>query len=118
MELKFHSKTPKNKFVSIFTNFFSHMTKMAATTIYGKTPQKLFLQNQKAYDLGTWYVALGCCAYLVYSNDDPRVSLTYKKSRSNLLPNAFQWKVFFYLKLLKSTSLFSLDMFVLFIQTE
>ena len=27
------------------------------TPIYGKTP--FFLQNQKADDLGTWYVALG-----------------------------------------------------------
>ena len=35
------------------------MTKMAATPIYGKNPLKnLFLQNQKADDLGTWYVAL------------------------------------------------------------
>ena len=31
-----------------------HMTKMAATPIYDKN-----LQNQKADDLGTWYVALG-----------------------------------------------------------
>ena len=31
------------------------MTKMGVTPKYGKNP----LQNQKAYDLGTWYVALG-----------------------------------------------------------
>ena len=37
-----------------------HMTKMAATPIYGKkTFKNLLLQNQKADDLGTWYVALG-----------------------------------------------------------
>ena len=34
------------------------MTKMAATPIYGKKPFKNLLhQNQKADDLGTWYVA-------------------------------------------------------------
>ena len=36
------------------------MTKMAATPIYGKkTFKNLLLQNQKADDLETWYVALG-----------------------------------------------------------
>ena len=34
------------------------MTKMNAMPIYGKNPLKN-LQNQKAHDLGTWYVALG-----------------------------------------------------------
>ena len=37
------------------------MTKMAATSIYGKNPLKfknLLLQNQIADDLGTWYVAM------------------------------------------------------------
>ena len=33
------------------------MTKMAAIPIYGK---KLLLRNQKAYNLETWYVELGC----------------------------------------------------------
>ena len=36
------------------------MTKMATTPIYGeKTFNTLLLQNWKADDLGTWYVALG-----------------------------------------------------------
>ena len=35
------------------------MTKMAAMPIYGKNLKKLLLRNQKAYDLETWYVALG-----------------------------------------------------------
>ena len=35
---------------------------MATMPIYGKNPLKnLPLQNQKAHDLGTWYVALGMC---------------------------------------------------------
>ena len=36
-----------------------HMTKMAITPIYGKISLKNLLQNQKADDLGTWYLALG-----------------------------------------------------------
>ena len=30
-------------------------------------------------------------AYQVCSNDDPKMTLTYLKSRSNLLPDAFEW---------------------------
>ena len=33
-------------------------------------------------------------AYQVCSNDDPRLTLTYLTSRSNLLPNAFKWEFF------------------------
>ena len=36
----------------------------------------------------------GCGAYQVCSNDDPRLTLTYLTSRSNLLPNAFKWEIF------------------------
>ena len=68
------------------------MTMMTATPIYGKNPLKnLYLQNQKVGDLGTWYVAWGCGAYQVCSNDDPKLTLTYLTSRSNLLPNAFNF---------------------------
>ena len=63
------------------------MTKMA-TPLYGETPLKI----QKADDLGTWYVGWGYEAYQICSKDDPRLTLTYLKSRSNLLPNAFEWE--------------------------
>ena len=53
-----------------------------------KTLKNLLLQNQKANDLGTWYVALGMWAYQVCLNDEPKLTLTYLTSRSNLLPNA------------------------------
>ena len=55
-------------------------------------PFKNLLQNQKANDLGTRYVALGLWAYQVCSNDDPILTLTYLTSRSNLLPNALNGK--------------------------
>ena len=35
------------------------MTKMAATPLGKKPFKNLILQNQKADDLGTWYVAFG-----------------------------------------------------------
>ena len=65
------------------------MTKMAARPIYGKNPLNLLLQNQKADDLGTCYVALGMCGLPSCSNDDPRLTLTHLTARSNLIPNAF-----------------------------
>ena len=52
-------KTPYDKLAKIYAKYFGHMTKMAATPIFGKNPLKNLLQNQKADDLGTWYVALG-----------------------------------------------------------
>ena len=36
----------------------------------------------------------GCWPYQVCSNNDPRLTLTYLTSRSNLLPNAFKWEFF------------------------
>ena len=60
IELKFHLKTPYNKLAKINTKYFGHMVKIAAMPIHGKNLFKnLLLQNQKASDLGTWYVALG-----------------------------------------------------------
>ena len=42
MELKFNVKTPYDKLAKIYTKYFGHMTKMAATPIYGKNPLKIF----------------------------------------------------------------------------
>ena len=36
IELKFHVKTPYEKFAKIYAKHFGQMTKMAATSIYGK----------------------------------------------------------------------------------
>ena len=66
---------------------------MAAMPIYSKkkTCENLLLQNQKASDIDTWYVAWEYGAYRVSSSDDPRLTLTYLTTRSNLLPNTFKW---------------------------
>ena len=54
----------------VCSNGPGHLTKMAATSIYGKNPLKnLLLQKQKADDLGTWYVALGMWGLPICSNN-------------------------------------------------
>ena len=53
---------------------------------------KNLLQNHKADDLGTWYVALGMWGLPSLFKDDPWLTLTYLTSRSNLLPYAFKWE--------------------------
>ena len=37
IELKFHMKSPDDKFANIYTNCCGHMTKMADIHIYGET---------------------------------------------------------------------------------
>ena len=59
-------KTPYGKLAKFYTKYFGHMTKMAAMPIYGKNPLKNLLQNQKADDLGTWYVAFGMLGLTKY----------------------------------------------------
>ena len=43
----------------IYSNGPGHMTKIAATPIFGKKLKKLLLRNLKADDLETWCEALG-----------------------------------------------------------
>ena len=77
----------------IYTNYFGHMTKMAATPIYGKNPLKIFFSGtRRLMTFGLGMEHLWCWAYQVCSNNDPR--LTYLTSRSNLLPNAFEYETF------------------------
>ena len=57
-ELKCHMETPKNGRMKVCPNGPGHMTNMATTPIYGKTPLKSSLENQNADDHGAWYVAL------------------------------------------------------------
>ena len=74
-----------------------HMTKMAATPIYGKKRLKIFFRRfrtRRLMTLGLGMKHWGCGAYQVCSNDDPRLTLTYLTSRSNLLPNAFIGELF------------------------
>ena len=86
---------------------------MTAMPIYGKNPLKIFSRTRRSVTLGLGIKHLGCGAYQVCSNYDPKLTLTYLTSRSNLLPNAIKWEFFseiYFLMLLKRKSLFSLDM--------
>ena len=47
IELKFHVKTPYDKLAKIYTKIFGHMTKVAATPIYGKNPLKIFFSRTR-----------------------------------------------------------------------
>ena len=88
-------KTPYAKLAKIYTKYFGHMTKMTDMPIYGKNPLKIFLyRTRRPVTLGLGMSHWGCGAYQVCSNDDPRLTLTYLMSRSNLLPNAFKWEIF------------------------
>ena len=81
--------------MKVCSNGTGHMTKMATTPIYGKNPLKIFFSRTRrpmTLGLGMWH--WGCGAYQVCSNDDPRLTLTYLTSRSNLFPNAFIWVIF------------------------
>ena len=46
-ELKFHMKTPYDRFAKRFTKFYGHMTKMTAMPIYGKGPLKIFFSRNR-----------------------------------------------------------------------
>ena len=47
IELKFHMKTPYDKSAKIYAKYFGHMTKMAATPIYGKNLLKIILSRTR-----------------------------------------------------------------------
>ena len=47
IELKFHVKTPYDKIAKMHKKYFGHMTKMAATPIYGKNPLKIFFPGTR-----------------------------------------------------------------------
>ena len=66
---------------------------MAAMPIYGKNPLEIFFSRsgrQISTKLGMKH--RGLQPIIVYSNDDPRVTLTYFTTRSNLVILAFLWK--------------------------
>ena len=54
---KIHLEPPWEGGRKVYINGPGHMTKMAATPIYGKKIFKNLLQNQKSYELETWHAA-------------------------------------------------------------
>ena len=49
-------KTPYDKLATIYAKYFGHMTKMTATTIYGKNPLNILFSGTK----GKWPWDLVC----------------------------------------------------------
>ena len=65
-----------------------HMTKMAATRIYGKNPSKIFSSGTKGpMSLGHGMQHWGLGPIKIYSNDDLGLTLTYF-----MVPYAFIWE--------------------------
>ena len=88
-------KTPYDKVAKIYSKHLGHMTKMAATPIYGKNPLKIFYpRTRRPMTLALGMQLSGCWAYQVCINNDPGLTLIYLTARSNLLRNAFEWEIF------------------------
>ena len=72
--------------MKIYKHDAGHMTKMAATPIYGKNPSKIFFSGTGrpiSTKLGMQH--WGLQPIMVCSNDDPGKTLTYFTARSNLV---------------------------------
>ena len=75
-------ETPQDAGTKICSNGPGHMTKLAATPIYGNNPLKIvFSRTRRPMTLGLGMYHWGCGAYDVCSNDDPRLTLTYFTSK-------------------------------------
>ena len=69
----------------VYINGPGHMTKMAATPIYGTPrPSKIFSKTGGPIFMKLGMQHRGLLLIIVYINDDPGVTLTYFTPRSNL----------------------------------
>ena len=85
IKAKFYVDPPWEGGTKVYINVPGHMTKMAATPIYGKNPSKIFFSRTGGpifTKLGMYH--RGLLPIIVYINDDPGVTLTYFTARSNL----------------------------------
>ena len=85
IKAKFYVEPPWEGGTKVYINGPGHMTKMAATPIYGKNPSKIFFSRTGGpifTKLGMYY--RGLLPIIVYINDDPGVTLTYFTAMSNL----------------------------------
>ena len=85
IKAKFYVEPPWEGGTKVCSRHLGHMTKMAATPIYGKNPSKIFSKTGGSIftKLGLYY--RGLQPIIVCSNDDPGVTLTYFTARSNLV---------------------------------
>ena len=90
MKAKFYVEPPWVGGTKFCSRHLGHMTKMAATPIYGKNPSKTFFSGiggPISTKLGMYH--RGLLPIIVCSIDDPGVTLTYLTARSNLKTSAF-----------------------------
>ena len=86
IKAKFYVEPPWVGGTKFCSRHLGHMTKMAATPIYGKNPSKIFFSRTGGpifTKLGMEY--WGLQPIINCSNDDPGVTLTYFTARSNLV---------------------------------
>ena len=89
---KFHLQHLGNRGYKVCSNGPGDMTKMASTIIYGKNLKK------PSPEPPGWLLWNLICSirwlryYQMCSDGDPRLTLTYFSSRSNLVPWAFEWR--------------------------
>ena len=86
IKAKFYVEPPWVGGTKVCSRHLGHMTKMAATPIYGKNPSKIFFSRTGRpifTKLGMKH--RGLLPIIVCSNDDPGVTLTYFMARSNLV---------------------------------
>ena len=82
-------KTPHDRLAKIYTNCTGHMTKMATIPIYGKKHLNIFFSGTKRpMALGLCMQHCGCRPYLICTNDESRLTLTYFIAMSTLIANA------------------------------
>ena len=79
--------------MKVCSNGPGYMTKMAATPIYGKNLKK----SSSPEPNGQWpwklVCSIGCWSTTkFFSNDDPKLTLTYFTARSSFVPYAFVWE--------------------------
>ena len=63
IKAKFYVEPPWEGGTKVYINGPGHMTKMAATPIYGKNPSKIFSRTGGPIFCETWYVASGTPAH-------------------------------------------------------
>ena len=93
IKAKFYVEPPWVEGTKVYINGPGHMTKMAATPIYGKNSLEIFFsRTSQPISTKIGMKHRGLQPIIVYSNDDPRVTLTYFTARTNLVVWAFLWE--------------------------
>ena len=85
IKAKFYVEPPWVGGTIFRSRHLGHMTKVAATPIYGENPSKIFFSRTGgpiSTKLGMKH--RGLQPIIAFSNDDPGVTLTYFMARSNL----------------------------------